>query len=126
MLCRSHGSAYLSPVLDDARRDPSVTPLSPAQTYRGCTSSRPRRGVARTRPVWATHLTNAGHRNPGPRAPQDGPPAIVLDLGELAYAGVPCWSGRAERWAHFTVPVAYAARYDTHVRPAMPGNPVQS
>ena len=50
--------------------------------------------------------------------------AVVLELGELAYAGVPCWSGRAERWAYFTVPVAYAARYDTHVRPAMPGNPV--
>jgi hypothetical protein len=51
-------------------------------------------------------------------------PAIVLDLGELAWAGVPCWSGRADRWATFTVPVAYAARYDTDVRPAMPGNPV--
>jgi hypothetical protein len=48
----------------------------------------------------------------------------VLDLGELAYAGVPCWTGRAERWAHFTVPGAYAARYDTQVRPVMPGNPV--
>jgi hypothetical protein len=51
-------------------------------------------------------------------------PAIVLDLGELPYAGVPCWSDRAERWATFTVPVAYAARYDTDVRPVMPGNPV--
>ncbi|MGV7306200.1 helix-turn-helix domain-containing protein [Mycobacterium kansasii] len=50
--------------------------------------------------------------------------AIVLELGEAPYAGVPCWWGRAERWAVFTVPAAYAARYDTHVRPAMPGNPV--
>ena len=48
----------------------------------------------------------------------------MLDLGELAWAGVPCWSGRAERWATFTVPVAYAARYDTDVRPVMPGNPI--
>ena len=48
----------------------------------------------------------------------------MLDLGDLPWAGVPCWTGRAERWAYFTVPVAYAARYDTHVRPAMPGNPV--
>ena len=47
----------------------------------------------------------------------------MLDLGELPWAGVPCWS-RAERWALVTVPVAYAARYDTHVRPVMPGNPV--
>jgi len=47
----------------------------------------------------------------------------VLDLGDLPWAGVPCWTGRAERWVYFTVPVAYAARYDTHVRPAMPGNP---
>jgi hypothetical protein len=49
---------------------------------------------------------------------------IVLHLDELAWAGVPCWSGRAERWAVFTVPVAYAARYATRVRPVMPGNPV--
>ncbi|WP_264917054.1 MULTISPECIES: helix-turn-helix domain-containing protein [Mycobacterium] len=50
--------------------------------------------------------------------------AIVLELGEAPYAGVPCWSGRAQRWAAVTVPVAYHARYDTDVRPAMPGNPV--
>jgi hypothetical protein len=50
--------------------------------------------------------------------------AIVLELGEAPYAGVPCWSGRAERWAVFTVPAAYAARYDSCVRPVMPGNPV--
>ena len=117
----SHGSAHLSPVLDDARRDPSDTPLSPAPAYRGCTSSRPRRGVARTRPVWATRLAKAGHG--WQRSPQPAP-AIVLDLGELAWAGVPCWSGRADRWAAFTVPVAYAARYDTDVRAEMPGNPV--
>ena len=51
-------------------------------------------------------------------------PAIVLELGELAWAGVPCWSGRAQRWARFTVAVAYDLRYDTHVRPVMGENQV--
>jgi hypothetical protein len=50
--------------------------------------------------------------------------AITLDLGESVWAGVPCWSGRAERWATFTVPAAYAARYDTQVRSVMSGNPI--
>jgi hypothetical protein len=49
---------------------------------------------------------------------------IVLELGEAPYAGVPCWSGRAQRWATFTVAVAYDCRYDTAVRPLMPGNPI--
>jgi hypothetical protein len=49
--------------------------------------------------------------------------AIVLDLGDAPWAGVPCWT-RAQQWATFSVSVAYAARYDTHVRPVMPGNPV--
>jgi hypothetical protein len=57
------------------------------------------------------------------RFPNSLPP-IVLDLGELAWAGVPCWSGRAERWVTFTVPVAYATRYDSDVRSVMPGNPI--
>ena len=48
----------------------------------------------------------------------------MLELGERAWAGVPCWTGRAERWARFTVPVAYDLRYDTHVRPVMGGNQV--
>lgn len=48
----------------------------------------------------------------------------MLDLGETPWAGVPCWTGRAQRWSRFTVPVAYAARYDSDVRPVMPGNPI--
>jgi hypothetical protein len=47
-----------------------------------------------------------------------------LELGERAFAGVPCWSGRAERWASFTVPIAYDLRYDTHVRPVLGANQV--
>jgi hypothetical protein len=50
--------------------------------------------------------------------------AIVLELGEAPYAGVPCWTGRMQRWATFTVAVAYDCRYDTAVRPLMPGNPI--
>lgn len=82
--------------------------------------------MARTRPVWGARFTSAGHRrrHRGAGEPSTQLPAVALDLGELAWAGVPCWSGRAERWATFTVPVAYAARYDTEVRPLMPGNPV--
>jgi hypothetical protein len=43
---------------------------------------------------------------------------------DAAWATIPCWSGRARRWTQSTVPAAYLARYDTHVRPAMPNNPV--
>lgn len=50
--------------------------------------------------------------------------AIVLELGEAPYAGVPCWTGRLERWAKWTVPMAYDCRYATEVRPLMPGNPI--
>jgi hypothetical protein len=86
-----------------------------ALLYRGCTAKRPRRGAVRTGPR-AHVLLAANCRTVAA--------AVTLDLGELAWAGVPCWSGRAQRWATFTVPVAYAARYDTDVRPVMPGNPI--
>jgi hypothetical protein len=88
---------------------------TPAFPYRGCTVGWPRRGTARTGPRAHALLGVNCHTIAA---------AIALDLGELAWAGVPCWSGRAERWAAFTVPAAYAARYDSQVRPAMPGNPV--
>lgn len=44
---------------------------------------------------------------------------IVLELGDAPYAGVPCWTGRLDRWTHWTVPLAYDLRYDTQVRPEM-------
>jgi hypothetical protein len=71
-------------------------------------------------------LAQAGHprRRRRETEPPQHVPAIVLELGEAPWAGVPCWSGRGQRWARFTVPVAYAARYDTDVCPVMPGNPV--
>lgn len=119
LLDSSHGSAYPSAVLDDARnRDiPEI-----ARPYRGCTSLRSRRGVARTRP-WASRLAAADH-DQRRRSEAAAVAAIVLELGEAPWAGVPCWSGRAERWVTFTVPVAYDCRYDTQVRPVMGENQV--
>lgn len=42
--------------------------------------------------------------------------AIVLELGEAPYAGVPSRTV-AQRWARWTVPLAYDLRYDTDARP---------
>lgn len=82
--------------------------------------------MVRTRPTRAVQLvSSAGHRAAAVNASHIARvPAIVLELGERAFAGVPCWSGRAERWTVFTVPIAYDLRYDTHVRPALGGNQV--
>ncbi len=76
--------------------------------------------------MWATRLTSStGHRGAVLSTPQVAlGPAVVLEVGERAFAGVPCWSRRAERWATFTVPVAYDVRYDTHVRPVLGANQV--
>lgn len=118
MTGRSHGSAYLSVVPDNTAHcdqllsAPGVDVCAP---YRGCTAARPRRGVARTGPrVQALLAANC----------QTVAPAIVLELGEAAYAGVPCWSGGPERWAKWTVALAYDCRYEAQVRPLMPGNPI--
>jgi hypothetical protein len=82
--------------------------------------------VARTRPVWVSRLASpAAHRGAVLNAPLAAArPTVVLEVGERAWAGVPCWSGRAQRWAAFTVPVAYDVRYDTHVRPVLGANQV--
>lgn len=115
MTDRFNGSACPGSVLE-LRADRPHLPSQQARPYRGCTPLTPRKGTARTAPTSilraATHLTR---RSVTP---------IRLDLGDRAWAGVPCWSGGPQQWATFTVPVAYAARYHTHVRPAMPGNPV--
>jgi hypothetical protein len=50
-------------------------------------------------------------------------PRILLGI-DVSWGAIPCWSGRSQRWIQSTVPVAYHLRYDTDVRPAMPGNPV--
>jgi hypothetical protein len=110
---RFHGNARPQTVPEGTPRDHSAT--TTPRPYRGCSRSFPRAGTARTAPVWI--LRAAGHRHPPV-------PPIRLDLGAMAWAGVPCWSGGAKRWAQETVPIAYALRYATHVRPAMPGNPI--
>lgn len=106
-----HGSAHptTGPVTSD--RGPVAVVDVP---YRGCSVRSPRRGTARTAPMWIQRA--AAHRF-------DRLPRIVLEL-ENPWAAVPCWSGRAKRWAAETVPAAYRQRYDTHVRPAMPNNPI--
>ncbi|MGV7852154.1 helix-turn-helix domain-containing protein, partial [Mycobacterium kansasii] len=76
----------------------------------------------RTRPG-AARLAAADHERRR-RSDAAAVAAIVLELGEAPYAGVPCWTGRLDRWATWTVPLAYDCRYETEVRPVMPGNPI--
>lgn len=114
----SHGSAYPCQVAL-AHRGCSVTSPAPNHSHsppfdRGCSSRSPRRGVARTGPR-AHVVVAAGCGDLGGRLP---PPAIQLDPGDDAYRGLPCWAGRAARWAHWTVPIAYDLRYD-RIRPLM-------
>ncbi|WP_045373272.1 hypothetical protein [Mycobacterium kyorinense] len=45
-------------------------------------------------------------------------PGVLLELGEDAHFGVPCWSTGAARWAHWTVPIAYDLHYE-QIRPLM-------
>ncbi|MBZ4556978.1 helix-turn-helix domain-containing protein [Mycobacterium avium] len=113
MTVRSHGSAYPYQVPEGAHRGVSETQKLPP-AYRGCTRLQPRRGTARTGPR-AQALLAANCRTIAA--------AIVLELGPVPYAGVPCWTG-TQRWAQWTVPVAYDLRYDTDVRPHMGANQI--
>jgi hypothetical protein len=106
-----HGSAHPSVGLDLAHRGQHSHALRP---YRGCTKALPRRGVAHTAPHWIQRA--GGHSI-------DHAPRVALQI-DVAWSAIPCWSGRARQWAHTTVPRAYNERYDSHVRPVMPGNPV--
>ena len=106
-----HGSARPSAGLVNAHR---VHPTAVTRPYRGSSPQSRRRGTARTAPVWIRRAS--GHCF-------DRLPRIVLEV-DAAWGAIPCWSGRARRWARNTVPMAYHLRYDTHVRPAMPNNPV--
>jgi hypothetical protein len=106
-----HGSAHPAHGLVTTARGSTLTLVHP---YRGSTRTSRRRGTARTAPVW---IRRAGAHC------ADRLPRIVLAV-DAGWAAIPCWSGRASRWAHSTVTTAYTQRYDTHVRPAMPHNPV--
>jgi hypothetical protein len=106
-----HGSARPAHGLVTAARGSTATIVHP---YRGSTRTAQRRGTARTAPVWIRHA--AAHC-------VDRLPPIVLEI-DANWAAIPCWSGRAARWAHSTVMTAYTERYATHVRPVMPHNPI--
>jgi hypothetical protein len=107
-----HGSARPEHGLVSVRhRDPGTVVIHP---YRGCTSATPRRGSARTSPKW---IMKAGGHGISRTA------AIILDI-DAPWTAIPCWTGRARRWVHETVPLAYQVRYALEVRPAMPNNPV--
>lgn len=106
-----HGSARPAHGLATTSRGPTHTLVHP---YRGSSRSSRRRGTARTAPVWIQRASAHCF---------DRVPRIVLEV-DAAWAAIPCWSGRARRWAHATVPTAYLLRYNTDVRPAMPNNPV--
>jgi hypothetical protein len=106
-----HGSAHPAHGLVTTSRGSTDTLVHP---YRGSSRFSPRRGTARTAPVW---IRRAGAHC------FERLPRIVLEV-DAGWAGIPCWSGRARRWAHATVPQAYLLRYDTDVRPVMPNNPV--
>lgn len=105
----SHGKPCAAPAPYAARKFSTVT----EPRYRGCTSTQPRRGTAHTRPRALARLAAGCH----PPAHTVGP-AIALALETHAYLGVHCWSGRAQRWAHWTVPLTYDLHYAT-VRPHM-------
>jgi len=107
----SHGSARPSGGLVIAHRVHGSTITRP---YQGSSQRLRRRGTAHTAPVW---IRRAGAHC------FDRMPRIVLEV-DAAWGAIPCWSGRARRWAHEVVPAAYRERYDSHVRPAMPNNPV--
>jgi hypothetical protein len=106
-----HGSARPSAGLVTAHRVHGGVITRP---YQGSSRHTRRRGTARTAPLW---IRRAGAHC------FDRLPRIVLEV-DVAWGAIPCWSGRAPRWARDTVPAAYRERYETHVRPAMPNNPV--
>ena len=107
-----HGSARPAHGLATVDRGQASTTIHP---YRGTTKRHPFRGTARTAPKWIQRAAG-GHGF-------DRLPRIMLEL-DAPWGAIPCWSGRARQWAHHTVPAAYQDRYDTHVRPQMPNNPV--
>jgi len=106
-----HGSACAAHGLVTAHRGHAATITHP---YRGTTRHTPQRGSAHTAPKWIQRASAHCF---------DRLPAIVLEV-DAAWGAIPCWSGRARRWVHETVPAAFRERYDTDVRPAMPNNPI--
>jgi hypothetical protein len=75
--------------------------------------------VIRTRPRTTSQRRRRAARKPVPRGHVwlDGE-LVYLELPEDANQGVPCWTGKAARWVHFTVAIAYDLHYDD-IRPRM-------
>ena len=94
-----------------------VTFLPPRCPTAVARNTRRGREQSRTAPIWI--LRAAGH---------DHPPAVArirLDVRDMAWAGVPCWSGGAQRWTRETVPAALRAPLRHSRAPLfMPGNPI--
>lgn len=70
----------------------------------GSSPARPRRGVARTRPAALRRLQR--HVSP-----------IKLDVGDDAYAGIPCWSG-PDHWL-LSADIGFQLYYNSHIRPTL-------
>ena len=113
---RFHGSSYAKTELANDAHELRLLPR-PLLPYRGCTAASPRRGIARTTPAGILRATGHAASSRQPRVP------IALELGDLVWAGIPCWRN-ADRWVLFTVPVAYALHYETHVKPEMGDNQI--
>lgn len=122
---RSHGSAHLrqgpegaQPCFQQPSRPPGVAERL-RRPYQGCSRTKRRRGVIRTRP---RHTAGSRRRAPRKSVPRgrvwlDGE-LVYLELPEGSNHGVPCWTGKAARWVHFTVAIAYDLHYDG-IRPQM-------
>ncbi len=87
--------------------------------YRGSSRTKRRRGVIRTRPRPTSQRRRRAARKPVPRSHVWLDRELVyLELPEDAHLGVPCWTGKAARWVHFTVAIAYDLHY-SDIRPQM-------
>ena len=83
--------------------------------YRGSSPHTRRRGTAHTAPVWIRRAGGHCFDRAAPHRPRSR-----RGLGRRFRAGAGARGGGRTS----TVPAAYRERYDTHVRPAMPNNPV--
>lgn len=129
----SHGSAYLLSGKEDAHRachqpllqSRSHVAGSRPPSYRGCSPTRRRRGVIRTRPKPAHRRRRRARSSTTAAEPlaweTAGDSRVLLELPDDAYIGVPCWGGTSGRWAcwaHVTAALAYDLHYQ-QIRPLM-------
>lgn len=119
----SHGSARLRQRPEGAlscvqqpSRPPRVAEHS-RRPYQGCSRTKRRRGVIRTRPrVVGARRRRA--RRAATRTRWRDNELVYLELPEDVHLGVACWTGRSSRWVHLTVAIAFDLRYK-EIRPQM-------